>query len=55
MKKHNAVVIFSVEREVSKLTKFLNFLMPENFVVIYLKLKQRGQTTGHLVKKMPME
>ena len=26
--------------------KFLNFRTPENFAVIYLKLKQRGQTLG---------
>ena len=27
--------------------KFLNFGMPEIFVVIYLKLKQKGQTLGY--------
>ena len=26
------------------MVKFLNFGMPENFAVIYLKFKQRGQT-----------
>ena len=26
--------------------KFLNFRTPENFAVIYLKLKQRSQTLG---------
>ena len=31
--------------------KFLNFGMPENFAVIYLKFKQRGQTLGYFVKK----
>ena len=31
--------------------KFLNFRMPENFAVIYLKFKQRGQIIGHFVKK----
>ena len=35
--------------------KFLNFRTPENFAVIYLKFKQRGQTLGYLVKKMQME
>ena len=32
--------------------KFLNFRMPENFAVIHLKLKQRGQTIGHFVIKV---
>ena len=31
--------------------KFLNFPTPENFAVIYLKFKQRGQTLGYFVKK----
>ena len=35
--------------------KFLNFRMPENFAVIYLKIRQRGQTLGYFVKKMQME
>ena len=37
--------------------KFLKFRMPENFAVIYLKFKQRGQTLGYFffVKKMQME
>ena len=35
--------------------KFLNFRTPENFAVIYLKLKQRGKTFGYFVKKMQME
>ena len=35
--------------------KFLNFRMPENFAVIYLKFKQRGQTLGYFVKKTKME
>ena len=35
--------------------KFLNFRTPENFAVIYLKFKQRGQTLGYFVKKMQME
>ena len=30
--------------------KFLNFRTPENFAVIYLKFKQRGQTLGYFVK-----
>ena len=29
--------------------------MPENFAVIYLKLKQRGQTLGYFFKKTQME
>ena len=37
------------------IVKFLNFGMPENFAKIYLKCKQRDQTVGYLVKKMPME
>ena len=39
----------------SNTVKFLNFLMPENFSVIYLKFKKRGQTSGYFVKKMQME
>ena len=35
--------------------KFLNFRMPENFAVIYLKFNQRDQTLGYFVKKMQME
>ena len=35
--------------------KFLNFLMPENFVEIYLQFKQRGQTLGYFVTRMQME
>ena len=35
--------------------KFLNFLTPENFAVIYLKFKQKAQTLGYFVKKMQME
>ena len=31
--------------------KFLNFQTPENFAVIYLKFKQRGQTSGNFAKK----
>ena len=31
--------------------KFQNFRTPENFAVIYLKLKQRGQTLRYFVKK----
>ena len=35
--------------------KFLNFGTPEIFAVIYLKFKQRGQTSGYFVKMMQME
>ena len=35
--------------------KFLNFRTPENFAVICLKFKQRGQTLGYFVKKIEME
>ena len=35
--------------------KFLNFRTPENFAVINLKFKQRGQTLGHFVQRMQME
>ena len=35
--------------------KFQNFRTPEEFAVIYLKLKQRDQTLGILSKKMPLE
>ena len=35
--------------------KFQNVRTPENFAVIYLKLKQRGQTLGYFVKMMQME
>ena len=32
--------------------KVPKFSAPENFAVIYLKFKQRGQTLGCFVKKM---
>ena len=35
--------------------KFLNFPPPEDFAVIYLKFKKRGQNFIYFVKKMPME
>ena len=35
--------------------KFLNFRMPKNFAVIYLKFKERGQTLGYFVIKMTVE
>ena len=35
--------------------KFLNFRTSENFAVIYLKFKQRGQSLRYFVKKMQME
>ena len=35
--------------------KFLNFRTPENFAVIYLKLKKRCKTLGYFVKKMQMK
>ena len=35
--------------------KFLNIRTPENFAVIYLKIKQRGQALGYFVKKTQME
>ena len=35
--------------------KFLNFRTPENFAVIYLNNKQRGQILGSFVKMMQME
>ena len=35
--------------------KFVNFRPPENFAVIYLKFKKRGQTLGYFVKKMQKE
>ena len=35
--------------------KYLNFRTAENFAVIYLKFKKRGQTSGYFVKKMQME
>ena len=34
---------------------FLNFQTSENFAVIYLKFKQRGQTFGYFFKKMQIE
>ena len=36
----------------SPTVKFLNFRTPENFAVIYLKFKQRGQTLWFFIKKM---
>ena len=35
--------------------KILNIGTPEIFAVIYLKVKQRGQTLEYFVKMMPME
>ena len=35
--------------------KFLNFRTPENFVVIFLKFKQGGQSLGYFIKRMQME
>ena len=35
--------------------KFLNFGTPENFDVIFLRFKQRGQNLGYFVKKMQMK
>ena len=35
--------------------KLLNFRTPENFAVINLKFKQRGQTLVYSAKKMQME
>ena len=35
--------------------KFLNFWTPENFAVIYLNFKRKGQTCGYFIKKMQME
>ena len=42
------------EREVNTV-KFLNFRMPENFAVMHLKFKQRGQTLRYFVENMQME
>ena len=36
---------------VAPTVKFLNFRMSENFAVIYIKFKQRGQTLGCFIKK----
>ena len=35
--------------------KFLNFCIPENFAVIYLKFKQAGQILEYFVKMIQME
>ena len=35
--------------------KFLNFETPENFAVIHLKFKKRGQTFQYYIKKIQME
>ena len=35
----------------ARTVKFLNFQTPENFAIMYLKFKKRGQTFGHFVKK----
>ena len=32
--------------------KFLNFVTPGNFAVIYLKFKHRDQTLGYFIKRM---
>ena len=41
--------------DIDTTVKLLNFWTPENFAVIYLKFKKRGQTFGYFVKKMQME
>ena len=46
---------FVSERVIANTVKFLNFQKLENFAVIYLKFKQRGQALGYFVKKIKME
>ena len=41
---------FSNQSAQQSTVKFLNFWTPENFDVIYVKLKQRWQTLGYFVK-----
>ena len=35
--------------------KFRNFRLPENFAVIYLKFKEKGQTFVYFFEKKQME
>ena len=37
--------------DIDTTVKFLNFWKPENFAVIYLKFKKRGQTFGFICQK----
>ena len=37
--------------EFQNTVQFLNLRTPENFAVMYLKFKQRGQTFGYFVQK----
>ena len=54
--KENLVLAVDAQQfDFSYTVKFLNFRTPENFAVIYLKFKQRGETLGYFVKKMQME
>ena len=51
---HNIVAKLYTEDSCSTV-KFLNFRTPENFAVIFLKFKQRGQSLGYFIKTMQME
>ena len=42
---------FFCKTKTTSTVKFLNFWMPENFAVIYLKFKKTGQTFGFFVKR----
>ena len=48
-------VVFTLAPSFYNNIKVPNFLTPENFAVIYLKFKQRGQTLAYFIKKMQME
>ena len=49
----NGVPVMIQVSNIGSTVKFLDFWMPENFAVIYLKFKQRGQILlGYFVKKM---
>ena len=44
-----------LSNETATTVKFLNFRTPENIAVLYLNFKQKGQTLGYFVEKMPVE
>ena len=52
--RNRIISVNSLQTQAVGTVKFLNFRMPENLAVIYLKFKQKAQTLGYLVKKMPM-
>ena len=51
----DSVIRFSACTVTGATVKFLNFWTPENFAVINLNFKPRGQTLGYFTKMVQME